>query len=303
MKELPSDLALLQTFHEVALTGSVTQAARHLGRSQPAVSHRLRALERDLGVPLFEKVGRRLRLTEHGRKLQAECADLMARCHAVFDRVAGASGTLEGRVAIGTLPSVASHLLVPALHELMDRHPGLALSFQFGFAADLTERLRTGELDVLVVVGEEEQHGLVLTKTCRVSLAAVMAPELAPEGDVVRVGELKRRRYLSYGSLGDPTFDRVDRYAARHGLVEPSTPHVPHIETLRALACAGAGYAILPTYTTLPELRAGRLVACRPAGLEVGLDVSIVVRRGQVVTPALDAVRTALANLPPELVI
>ena len=65
----PIDLVLLQTFHEVARLGSVTGAAKQLGRSQPAVSHRLRALEAELGVPLFEKVGRRLKLTDYGRRL------------------------------------------------------------------------------------------------------------------------------------------------------------------------------------------------------------------------------------------
>lgn len=298
----PPSLLLLQTFHEVARSGSVTAAARRLGRSQPAVSHRLRALERDMGVPLFEKVGRALRLTDYGRRLQAECLDLMARSQGIAERVRGVEGGLEGRVTIGTLHTVATHLLVPLLGPFFARHPRVALSFRFGTVSDLQELLRSGACDLIVVVGEATARGLDATPLGELSLAAIMTPDMAA-GHRRRISprSLGKRRYLAFGGDPDPTFDLIDEFARAHDLEDAYTPHVPHIETLRALAASGAGYALLPRYTTRRDRDAGRVVALAVDGLQATVPVSLVRRAEQVMTPALEAAFEALGALRTEL--
>ncbi|MEE8146473.1 MAG: LysR family transcriptional regulator [Longimicrobiales bacterium] len=294
MNQPPVDMVLLQTFYEVARTGSVTDAAENLERSQPAISHRLRLLEADFGVRLFEKVGRRLRLTEYGRRLQTECLDLMARSQHLREQVVRSKMEIEGQVAVGTLPTVASHLLVPALRGLLERHPGIALRFSLGHVSPLCNELRTGELDVLVLVGSPEPDGLDVTPIGEVSLVAVMAPALAPaRRGSITVAQLRKLRYLAYGER-DPTFDVIDRYAKEHGLEGPHTPHIPHIEALRELAAAEAGYALLPEYTVRRDQELGRLVGLRAQGLDTALPVAIVARRNQEMTPALKAVHKAL---------
>src|SRR5689334_9649500 len=126
-------LARFESFLAVARLGSVGEAARVLGRSQPAISHRLRALQDELGVELFEKVGRGLRLTETGQRLRDRCADFFAWSRILHDAV-GDSAQPEGRVTIGTLPTVVSHLLVEAVAELVTRYPQLELAFVFATA-------------------------------------------------------------------------------------------------------------------------------------------------------------------------
>jgi len=293
----PLDLLLLQTFTEVARAGSVTRAAERLGRSQPAVSHRLRALERDLGVRLFEKVGRRLQLSEYGRRLERECLDLMARSRHLRERVLGLRADREGRVTIGSLPTITSHLLVPALKDLLERHPRVALSFRFGYVPSLCERLRSGELDVLLIIGALEDPGLEVVHVGATSLVAATAPALAPEdGAAISPEELRARRYLAFGGEPDPTFDRIERYAEAERLANSCTPRVPHIETLRELAAAGAGYTLIPEYTARRDRERGRLVLLRPEGLEDRLPISMVGRVGQVCGPALEVVRAAFAE-------
>ena len=294
----PPDLQLLQTFYEVARTGSVTQAARGLGRSQPAISYRLRALERDLGVRLFEKIGRRLRLTEFGRRLQVECVDLLARSQRIRERVTQSQSRVEGPVTIGTQPTVASHLLVPELARLFEHYPDVAISFRFGNVSRLVERLRTGELDILVVVGDLDASRLSLRTVGEAALVAAISPELlqGPPGRMTP-DRLLDYRYLAYGGEGDATFDIVNRFTASRGLENASTPHVPHIETLRELAASRAGYSLLPDYTIRRDEQAGRLLALRVEGLEETVKISVVSRQEQVTTPALDVVHDALHRL------
>jgi len=294
----PLDLVLLQTFHEVAERGSITEAAVHLGRSQPAVSHRLRALEEDLGVPLFEKVGRRLRLTEYGRRLQRHCLDVMALSRGLRDRVCHEEGEVDGHVIIGTLPTLVSHLLVPVFHRLLAEHPKLQLSFVFEFLGSLREALRTGRADMLVVVGDMDTSGFSRERLAETELVAVMAPELAPrKRGFVRLAELRERRYLAWDGPRDTTFDRAARFVEAKQLGGAYTPRIPHIESLREMAAAGAGYALLPRYTVDKDVARKRLVALRVSGLSSTIDISLLLRDGQLLTPALRSVVDELRGL------
>jgi len=299
MNESP-DLGLLETFYQVAHTGSVAAAARALHRSQPAVSHRLRALREQLGVPLFERIGRRLALTDHGRKLRDLAVDLLARARGVREAVVGEAAGVEGRVAIGTLPTVTAHLLVPVVAGLLARHPGVELTFVFDYVPALCERLRAGELGAVIAIGEATTTGLDAEPLGSVGLVAVMARSGAPaRGSTVRPAELRRRRLLAWGGPSDPTFDRALVFAQRHGLIQPATPRIPHVETLRELAAAGAGYAILPGYTVLRDVKRGRVSAFPLPGLRS--PVTLLTRTSQVRTRAAAAVLDALRALRAEL--
>jgi len=295
--EEPIDLRLLHTFLEVARQGSVSRAAVMLGRSQPAISHRLRALEDDLGLKLFEKVGRRLKLTEHGHRLEAECRDLMALSAGLRERLTG-DERVVGRVTIGTLPTLSSHLLVPAIAELLEVHADLELAFHFDFITELWEHLRTGRVDVVVAIGARPPDDLEHTVLGAARLVAVMAPRLAGgSGPRCSVEALRQLRYLAWDGPQDETFERVTRFVDDHGLARPQTSRIPHIETLRELAATGLGYAILPDYTVRRDADAGRLVAREIDGLDVAVRVTLVGRRGQVMAPALSAVRQRLEGL------
>ena len=290
----PLDLVLLQTFHEVARLGSVTRAAKLLNRSQPAISHRIRALEGELQVPLFEKIGRRLKLTDYGRRLQERCFDLIALSRSIRDVANPLGGEIEGRVVIGALPTVVSQLLVPAVAELIGQYPRLQLSFVFDFVPELCDHLRSGRVDLIVVIGGVDASGLVVNELGATDLVAVMAPSLAPrKTGTIKIAELRERRYIAWDGPRDATFDLVHQFVQRHKLADAYTPRVPHIESLRLLAAAGAGYAILPRYTVRADRT--RLVALRPTGLRQRLPASLVSRRQQLVTPALQCVAEAVA--------
>lgn len=289
-------LARFEGFYEVARLGSVARAAKALGRSQPAISHRLRALQDELGVSLFEKVGRTLRLTEAGRRLRDRCADFFAWSRTLQGAVTDDAAP-EGLVTIGTLPTVASHLLVDTIARLLDRFPKLELSFVFDNVPALLTALREGRADVLVLVGDVHADGLDVQTIATSAFAAVMSPALAPRRrGRVTSAELRERRYLAWDGPPDPTFDVVRRFVARHRLSTTNSPRIPNIEALRALAAAGAGYTILPRYTAERDVASARLVALAPKGLSDEVPIHLVGRSRQLVGPALRAVRHAISG-------
>jgi LysR family transcriptional regulator, nitrogen assimilation regulatory protein len=285
----PLDLGLLVTFYEVARTGSVRQAAQRLGRSQPAVSHRLRALEQDLGVRVFEKVGRRLQLSGHGRGLLERCQELLLLAGEIRESVSVSAERVGGELTIGTLPTLASHLLVPELGPLLTEHPDLSLRLRFGLVGALEEELASGRIDVALLVAEQVAECLHAKRLGMIRLAVVAPPLWMPRRRRVAPRELRGLRYLSWAGLDDPTIGMAERYARRHGLSSATAPVIPHIETLRELIARGLGYTIMPAYTALRDAAAGRVRLLEARGLTAGVPLVVATRKSQPLTPTLSA--------------
>lgn len=293
----PLDLQRLQTFYEVARLGGVHAAAQVLHRTQPAISHRLRLLQDELGVPLFERVGRRLILTDAGRRLQEHCGEIFAHARSLRE-VVTATGELEGRVGVGTLPTVAAHLLHEPIAQLIARHPRLQLSFTFDIVGPLLQALRAGRLDFVAMVGEVDASGLSSRPLGTTRLVAVAAPRVLPEGRApLPLSRLRKLRRLAWDGPADPTFDRVQRFVTSNGLAGPFDPRIPNIETLRVLAASGAGYTILPEYTVRRDVAQGRLVARSPAGLTDTIPMVLLRRSSTVVSRVIGAVIEAFAQV------
>ena len=107
------DLNLLFTLYEVDRLGSVTAAARALGRTQPAISTRLRQLEQQLGAALFERAGPVLRFSPVGRAVLEEIGPLVASLGAVLDRTRGVDAEPAGALRVGALPTLCAYMLAP----------------------------------------------------------------------------------------------------------------------------------------------------------------------------------------------
>lgn len=291
----PLETHLLETFVEVVRRGSVTEAAERLNRSQPAISHRLKTLEEHFEVPLFERIGRQLELTAHGERLFEHGLDLLTQLRGLEEYVSGPRERIEGEVAIGTFPTVARHLIPEAVADILEHYGHLELTFQFAPASDLIDALQTGRVDLTLFVGDIDATGLREEPLGETRLVAAMSPADAPD-DKLSLSHLRAQRYLSWTGPSDPTFDTAHRYAARYDLIDPNTPEIPQIETLRVLASMGAGFTILPDYTTRRDVRAGDLVTFPLPELDRAIPISILMREDQVEPPALRTVGRTLVD-------
>jgi DNA-binding transcriptional LysR family regulator len=298
----PIDLNLLHTFYEVARAGSVSRASRTLGRSQPAISHRLRALEDELGVLLFERVGRRLKLTAAGRLALARTQELLAASANLRRTLSATRDEVVGQLTIGTLPTLASQLLAQPLAGFMKQYEQLQLSFVFALGRELIDQLRAGSIDVALVIDHAAPPRLAVDELGDVEVAAILPTAWATKwGATVPVKELRQRRYLSWAGLADPTISAVEHYVRNHELFDERSARIPHIETMRELVAAGVGYSILPAYTAWADEARGRLALRRPRGLSVSVPLFALTRPSREEWPALthvlELLREASARL------
>lgn len=123
------DAHALRVVKAIADHGSVTAAARSLGYSQPAVSQQLRRMERRAGLPLIERVGRGVRLTEAGRILARHAATVTTAMDAAAEDLAELRGLRAGRVRIAAFPSASSTVVPHVIAAVSAQRPGIAVSF------------------------------------------------------------------------------------------------------------------------------------------------------------------------------
>ncbi len=148
----------LKAFLETAETGSLSAAARKLGLTQPTLSRQVAAVEKQLGVTLFERVGKAMVLTgtglallEHARVMGAAVEDLKLAA-------TGQSQAVDGVVCVSATEAVAAHLLPPVLRRLREQAPGIVIDL---VASDALSDLRRREADIAVRHVRPDQPDLI----------------------------------------------------------------------------------------------------------------------------------------------
>ena len=144
-------LAPLRTLDAIARHGSFSRAARELNLTQPAVSMQVAQLERRLGLPLLERVGKRAFPTRAGEVLLAHAARAFRELQAGIEHVQELRGVVAGRVRLGTSASISVYLLPQALGRFRARFPAIDLVVVTGTASDVARGLVANDLDVGLV--------------------------------------------------------------------------------------------------------------------------------------------------------
>ena len=247
------DLRRLRTFVTVAERGTVSSAAQTLRITQPALSRQLQDLRAELGVPLFEQVGRRLRLTTEGADLLPACrallqqaADVLARAHAL----AHGDG---GELRVGASPQAIALLFPGFLHLFATKCPLVRVKVVEAGGIDLQEKLRRGELHAALSILQGNEAEFVAHRLPLIKILVACHPRGAfGRKSTVDVRDLADvpLLLLASGFGTRTTFDAACRLAGviPRIFMESSAP-----ATLLALAREDHGIAIVPNTVSIPD--------------------------------------------------
>lgn len=157
------DVQTLRVVKAIADTGSITAAAVVLGFSQPAISQHLKRLEGRLGVPLVERVGRGVRLTEAGRVLARHAPAVMTALDAAAGELAELQGLRSGRVRLVGFPSATSTVIPRLLADLAVQQPGLTVTYIEAEPPEAVEAVREDRADIALTFSypgdRDDPHG------------------------------------------------------------------------------------------------------------------------------------------------
>jgi DNA-binding transcriptional LysR family regulator len=286
----PRDLTLrqLRALAAVQSTGSVTAAANWLNLTQPAVTLQLRNLQTLAGLPLIQRTGDGMRLTDAGREVLAMTGRIEAAlldCEQSLDMIAGRTG---GRVSIGAV-STAKYFVPFAIGAFSKRNPKIDIALKIGNREDIHEALRGYDLDI-AVMGQPPAD------------VAVDMRLLGQHPHVVVAAAdhwLARDEGLAAVDLTYETFITRERGSGTRMLMEQffqATDLQPKIgmemesnETIKQAVIAGLGVAFISSHTVARELEDGRLVTLDIAGLPVMRQWYAVRRRDKELLPPAQA--------------
>src|SRR6266849_231687 len=157
------NLRHLRTFVSIADAGGFARAANRLNLSQPALSRQIRALETELGVPLFDRIGRRVQLTSEGQDLLRRSRRLLVEVESFTERAGALKKGESGILRVGAAPQVIENTLSGFLGPYRRRHPGIEVQLAEEGGSDLPRRLDRGELNLALMAVDDErfQHRLL----------------------------------------------------------------------------------------------------------------------------------------------
>jgi DNA-binding transcriptional LysR family regulator len=250
------DVANLRAFAAVAESGSFSAAAARLHLTQPAVSKRIQIIEQTLGVTLFDRVARRVELTESGRALLAEVPRVEQSLEAAERAVRDLQGDIGGPLRIATSHHVGLHRLPPVLSRFQRDFPAVQLDIEFLDSEQAYDLLRSGSIELAVVTLAPGNVSRLHSEALWLDRLEVMAAAEHPLHGRrrVRIDEL-----LAYPAVlpGPDTF--TGQIVRRHFEVGERALQLRlstnYLETLRMMATVGLGWTVLPESMASPELR------------------------------------------------
>lgn len=243
---MAATLSQFQAFYWTVRYGSVRAAAEQLNLTQPTVTLRLQELEKNLGLKLFERAGRRLKPSRHGAALRPQVERLLSLAGEIerYGRDAEPSRQL---LRIGSA-DIFAHSCLPRLLSIMDAdYPNLRVEVSVAFSRTINRRLLDGDLDLAFLTNPEAPDSVVMLPMGSVEVAWVAAPALGlgTGGRPVTPADLARHRILT-----NPEPSHL--YASVRSWFEPSGHWPDRVSTcdslwiMARLAAAGLGVALLP---------------------------------------------------------
>lgn len=145
------DIRIMEYYLAIVREGNISAAAEALHVSQPALSRQIKDLEEELGVTLFERGSRRIKLTEEGMILRRRAEEMVRLMQITESEISRAHSTLTGEVHIGAGESLAFHHLSRIAGEIHGEHPDIRFTITSGDTADLLDQLDNGLIDVALI--------------------------------------------------------------------------------------------------------------------------------------------------------
>jgi DNA-binding transcriptional LysR family regulator len=279
----------LAVFHAVAQAGSMTLGAQRLDISQPAVSKQVQELERALGVHLFDRIGRRVHLSQSGEALADYAGRLFALAREAEQAMANVRAVGRGKLTIGASTTIGTYLLPGVVAAFWRRHPKVELLVEIENTEQVHRRLADLELDVGLTEGFVEDEELDAEVFHRDELVVIAAPGHRLAGKPrVPVRALQEEPFI-LREPGSGTRAVEERALARLKLPVRVVMALGSTEAIKRVVAEGVGLAIVSRLSVRVECAAGTLAVLPVTGLRIDRPLHLVRRRGRRDGPALQA--------------
>ncbi|OGN85133.1 MAG: hypothetical protein A2X23_02210 [Chloroflexi bacterium GWC2_73_18] len=280
------NLHRLRIFWTVSRHLSFTRAAQELFVAQPAVSHQVKALERELGVVLFERAGRTIALTDAGRVLAASCDEIFALLEESATLLSDLREGAHGWVDIAADTTSGTYVVPPALGAFHRTYPAIEITLHVENRAGVQRRLTGRACDLAVMASPPREVGCEVAPFLPDRLVVVAAPDHPLVGVPGIVPEALAGERFVLRERGSGTRAATERFFAKRGLRLNARMELGSSGAIEQAVAAGLGLAVVSRWAIDLDLQVGRLAILDVAGFPLERRWSLVHLRSRRLSPA-----------------
>ena len=244
------DFSSLKAFVSVADCGSFSSAADRLFITQPAISKRIAALEQDLGIALFDRLGRNIELTEAGIKFLVSARRILDDINVSREEVLSLSTTVSGRLRLATSHHVGIHRLPPVLKSFTQAYPDVELDLLFMDSELACEGVVRGNIELAVVTLPDPLQATLQSRLVWADPLAIVCSKDHPlvaqsQNNPVTAKQLVRHNAV-LPARGTVTRDILLGALAPFGVAVETSLETNYLETIKMMVSVGLGWSALP---------------------------------------------------------
>jgi len=262
----------LQTFVTIAESGSFSLASEQLFLTQPAISKRIAALEAELGTALFDRIGRKVHLTEAGQALLPRARSILLEVEDSRRAISNLSGHVGGKLSIGTSHHIGLHRLPPVLRQFSRDYPAVELDIQFLDSEEVCQAVEHGDLEMGIVTLPLLPIPKLATKIVWPDPLTIVVNREHPllQLEAITIADLAKHAAV-LPAHGTYTREVIEHAFTPLGLVLKVTMSTNYLETIKMMVQVGLGWSVLPKAMLNKEM-----VAITLAGIHLHRDLGLV---------------------------
>lgn len=278
----------LHTFVVVAEEGGFTRAAARLGYAQSSITAQIQALEAELDVPLFDRLGKRIVLTEAGRRLLPQAKE-MVQMHGAIKESVPLPDRPSGTLTVGAPESLAAFRLPAVIREYKRLYPQVKLILKPGLCTEMKEFARIGDIDLAVLLQPvHEDADFVIVPLVEEQMALIAVPDHRLANAPLVTAEDLREEVLLYTETGCTYREVFERELREAGVTPEAGLEFYSMEAIKNCVMLGLGIALVPLITVQRELAEGKLCRLRWDDRSQRMTTQLAYHRKKWVTPALE---------------
>jgi DNA-binding transcriptional LysR family regulator len=286
-------LRQIRVFSAVARNLSFTRAARELHLTQPAVSQQVKLLEHDIGLPLFEHIGRKVQLAPAGVELLSYANQALELLRQASESLAAMRGLKRGALKLGAV-STAKYFTPSLLSAFSLSYPEVTVKFTVGNRGEIVEQLAANEVD-LVIMGRPPRELDTIAVPFAKHPLVIIAP---PDHPLARRRRIRLRQLAAQQFIlreeGSGTRASMEHIFRERGLAYRASMEMSSNETIKQAVMAGMGVSLISTHTIGLELATGKLAVLDVVGLPLVRDWYAIHLRDKRLAPIAAAFRAFL---------
>ena len=265
----------LRYFISVAEIGSFTQAARSCYVAQPSLSQQIRKLESELGQPLFERLGRNVRLTPAGHILYDRAAGILASLAEARDALRDPASLRQGEIQVAAIPTVAPYLLPRLLRGFTKMYRDAEVTVHEDFTGEIVRHCAAGEIDLgIVALPIEDERLAVETLFSEDLLVAIPAKHPLARKRHITLEQLTSERFVLLNEIHCLGV-QVVRFCDRQGCTPAVTCRSAQLLTVQELVGLGQGVSLVPEMAARADL-SGRIVYRKLSGAKPSRTLAMI---------------------------